>query len=84
MAEPGSSPSPREFLDKLRNGTLTPPVEIVGMVRQSDDNDEHLQFSVDCASWTSIPIDMVQSIESVGVTPCKDHTHHAATLRRIT
>jgi hypothetical protein len=80
MAEP-SGLSPREFLDKLRSGTLAEPVEVVGMVREIEGDDESLEFSVDCARWISIPIEMVESVHSLGVMPCKDHTHHGARVR---
>ncbi|MBP1820956.1 hypothetical protein J3E61_004519 [Mycobacterium sp. OAE908] len=80
MAEP-SGLSPREFLDKLRSGALAAPVEVVGMVREIEGNDDALEFSVDCGSWISIPLKMIQSIDSLGAAPCKDHTHHSARIR---
>jgi hypothetical protein len=76
-----SAPTPREFLDSLRNGALATPTEIVGMVRASEEDDGDLQFSLDCASWVSIPIDLVEHAVSLGPTPCKDHSHHTARIR---
>jgi hypothetical protein len=41
-------PSPRDFLDKLRKGTLTMPLQTVGIERESDTRDHHLEFGVSC------------------------------------
>jgi hypothetical protein len=80
MAEQ-SGLSPRDFLDKLRNGTLTTPVQFSGMVRGADAVEDHLQFSVDCASWISLPVAMIESIVSLGITRCQDHSHHRARIQ---
>jgi len=81
MAEQGGS-SRRAFLKRLRAGTLVAPIDVVGMVRATDGgDDEVVEFSLDCARWIAIPIDMVDDIESVGVSPCKDHTHDTARIR---
>ncbi|WP_146616024.1 hypothetical protein [Nonomuraea aridisoli] len=75
------SRSPLEFLDGLRDGSLATQVEIYGMVDKSEDgNDDEIRFSQDCTSWIPIPIAMIEEIEPLGTSPCKDHAHHIARI----
>ncbi|MFD5478831.1 hypothetical protein [Streptomyces hawaiiensis] len=74
MARESDTP-PREFLRKLREDVLVPPVRIVGMVKAQEDLPDELLFSQHCIDWVSIPVHMIQSIEHLGSAPCKDHNH---------
>ncbi|MFF9158244.1 hypothetical protein ACF1AB_39135 [Streptomyces sp. NPDC014846] len=73
-------PSPREFLDRLREDTLTRPVVLIGMVRSVEGDNDRIEFSGDCLSWIPIPVGMIEEVENLGVKSCKDHAHHVAKI----
>jgi hypothetical protein len=60
----------------LRGGEFDQaPVELVGMVKASDE-DGTIGFSpTDCESWVDVPTDVIETAEHVGHRPCRDHSH---------
>ena len=60
----------------LRSGELdAPSLEIVGMVKASDEKGKISFSPTDCESWTDVPTDLIKHAERVGESPCRDHTH---------
>ena len=60
----------------LRSGGLdAPSLEIVGMVKASDEEGRISFSATDCESWTDVPTDLIKHAERVGESPCRDHTH---------
>ncbi|MDT5208491.1 MAG: hypothetical protein QOF67_906, partial [Mycobacterium sp.] len=73
---------PKEFLDKLGKDQLDGPLTLTGMVKASEDSSTELMFAVGtrCGNWTSVPTDIIESIDVLGSVPCDDHSHHRVTL----
>jgi hypothetical protein len=71
-----------EFLDKLRRDELQPQLTLTGMVKPADDDDTHVMFALgtQCADWTPVPLDSVETVEVLDSVPCKDHAHPLVTL----
>src|SRR5262249_8153838 len=68
--------APKEFISKLRAGTVRPPLAIIGMAKASEDSDHSLMFSAGgCENWIEIPEQAISEIHTLGMVPCKDHQH---------
>ena len=64
--------------DALKAGTLEKPqgsVELVGMVKESDDDSSIAFTPRGCDTWVDIPISMIERAEHVGHRRCDDHSH---------
>lgn len=54
------------------------PLHLVGMVKASVGGEtDSVLFAPggSCASWTPVPVKMIQSVEHLGKVPCRDHEH---------
>jgi hypothetical protein len=73
---------PKEFLDKLGKDELDSPLTLTGMVKAREGSSSELMFALGprCGNWTSVPIDIIESIDELGSVPCDDHSHHRVTL----
>jgi hypothetical protein len=66
-----------EALEKaLVNDELSEPgLELLGMVKASDQKG-HVSFTASgCDDWIDIPTKMIEQAERVGSSQCKDHSH---------
>jgi len=66
-----------EALEKaLVNDELSQPgLELLGMVKASDQKG-HVSFTASgCDDWVDIPTTMIEQAERVGSSKCKDHSH---------
>jgi hypothetical protein len=74
--------TPQEFIEKLTRDELTAPLALTGMVKTAEESSTEVMFAIgsDCAGWTSVPLNMIDNVEVLGVVPCKDHTHHRVRL----
>ena len=66
-----------EALEKaLVNDELSQPgLELLGMVKASDEKG-HVSFTASgCDDWIDIPTKMIEQAERVGSSKCKDHSH---------
>jgi hypothetical protein len=74
-----NSYSPQEFLERLGREAsgLTGPLVVSGMAKEVEGSSTELAFvaGTRCADWTSVPTDIVESVEVRGSTPCGDHAH---------
>jgi hypothetical protein len=60
----------------LRGGEFDKPsLEIVGMVKASEEAGNVSFSPTDCESWIDVPTDLIASAERVGDRPCRDHSH---------
>ena len=65
-----------ELANALKQDTFTMSgVELVGMVKSSE-NEGHISFTrAGCDSWIEVPIALIEQAEHLGQNRCKDHTH---------
>jgi hypothetical protein len=62
--------------EALRSGDFErAPVELVGMVKPSDEDGTISFAPTDCESWVDVPTDLIENAEHVGHRPCRDHSH---------
>ena len=75
--------SGKDFLEQLRGGSLKPSLFLFGIAKHTDDS-EYISFSSNgCGEWISIPLDMVESVEVLGWSYCRDHMHPRVRLQLI-
>jgi len=69
--------SAENFLKTLSEGNLKDALILQGLVKQSVSDPSILLFSegAGCTIWVPVPIDIIDRVEYLGVTPCRDHTH---------
>jgi hypothetical protein len=71
--------SAQEFLERLgqEGADLTGPLVVSGMAREVEGSSSELGLvaGTRCADWTTVPADVVESVEVRGSMPCGDHTH---------
>ena len=69
--------APGDFLKALSEGGLREPILKTGMVKQDESSPDALLFSEggSCASWTKIPLDLIEQIEFIRTVRCRDHEH---------
>lgn len=74
--------SPKEFLAKLAKDDFARPLTLTGMVKANDDSADELLFAVGtrCQNWTSVPANLIETIDVLGAVSCGDHSHHRVTL----
>ena len=72
----------QEFVHQLRNDEVQPLLTLTGMVKQAEDDDTRLLFALgtQCADWTQVPLDSIESVEVLDSVPCKDHAHPLVSL----
>jgi hypothetical protein len=62
--------------EALRSGDLdTPALEIVGMVKASEEKGSISFSPTDCESWVDVPTALIKSAVQVGQSRCRDHSH---------
>jgi hypothetical protein len=72
----GTEQSAKEFISRLRAGSIRPPLALIGMVKASDNSEHALMFSAaGCEDWIELPESAIAAIETLGTAPCKDHQH---------
>lgn len=73
--------TPQEFLAQLDKGEVAAPLTLTGLVKVGEKTKE-LQFvaGTRCGNWTSVPIDIVESVDVLGSVPCDDHAHQRVRL----
>jgi hypothetical protein len=74
----GETYSGEALRDALKAGTFNKPhgsVELVGMVKESDDELSIAFTPRGCETWVDVPISMIDSAEHVGHRRCDDHSH---------
>ena len=74
----GEAYSGEALRDALKAGTFDKPhgsVELVGMVKESDDESSIAFTPRGCETWVDVPISMIDSAEHVGHRRCDDHSH---------
>lgn len=73
----GTGQSAKEFISRLRAGSVHPPVTLIGIVKPSEgDSEQSLMFSSGgCEDWVEIPEKAISEIQTLGLSPCKDHQH---------
>jgi hypothetical protein len=77
--------SGKDFLEQLRGGSLKPSLFLFGIAKLDTEGGEYILFSrsTGCGEWISIPLDMVESVEVLGWSYCKDHTHPRVRLQLL-
>jgi hypothetical protein len=82
MVEGTTKFTAQEFMDKLRHDEIMAPLTVTGMVKVSDDDYNQIMFALgtQCADWTSVPLDLIESVEVLGSAPCEDHSHPLVAL----
>ena len=66
----------KEFISRLRSGTVRPPVKLIGIVKANEESEHSVMFSSrGCEDWVEIPEKAIAEIETLGIVPCKDHQH---------
>ncbi len=72
----GAGQGTKEFISRLRAGSVRPPVTLIGIVKPSEESDHSLMFSSGgCEDWVEIPENAIAEIQTLGLAPCKDHKH---------
>jgi hypothetical protein len=74
----GESYTGEALRDALKAGTLEKPrgsVELVGMVKESDDESSIAFTPRGCDTWVDIPTSMIEGAQHVGHRRCDDHSH---------
>jgi hypothetical protein len=74
MANVRRTYSPQEFLDRLERDDLALAVPMTGVAGKAGDRD-HVMFGDDCASWTALPVSVIDSIEHLDFIRCGTHMH---------
>lgn len=58
-----------------------PGLELVGMVKPSEQK-HHVRFTTGgCEQWVELPISLIEEAENVGHSRCKDHSHPLFRIR---
>lgn len=66
------------FVQQMKNGALTTPIELYGLVKADEAGSEDVILyspKADCSRWFQIPEMLVESIEFEANVRCKDHYH---------
>lgn len=68
---------PQEFLRSLANDEFSPSLVFTGMVKKTEDSEKQILFTIgtDCTNWRATSIDLIESIEALDFSHCKNHTH---------
>ena len=74
--------SPKEFLTKLAKDDFARPLTLTGMVKANDDSADELLFAAGtrCENWTSVPANLIETVDVLGAVSCGDHSHHRVRL----
>jgi hypothetical protein len=82
MVEQPSTFSAQEFVQKLGREGFSMPLRLTGLVKLPEESAAGLQFALGtrCTDWTTIPLDVVESVEVRQTVPCRDHEHPLVTL----
>lgn len=75
--------SAKDFLAKLRDGSLRPSPTRVGMAKHGDGDVLLFSESESCGGWVAVSLDLVESVEVIAWAACKDHTHPVVRLRLL-
>ena len=69
--------SGEEFAEVLSSGTLQETVQLVGMAKKSDYDQDAILFApgVSCLRWIPIPVSMIEQVDWFGKVACGDHMH---------
>ena len=69
--------STQDFLKLLASNELQDEIVIEGMVKVDEEKQSVVLLSVDtsCEDWLPVPQDMIETIEYVSKSACKDHQH---------
>ena len=73
---------PADFIAKLRAGDFaTDPLSVTGVVKPSEEADG-LLFSPgrDCKNWVSVPIKLIDRVETLQIVRCGDHRYPLVNL----
>ncbi|MFC8132166.1 hypothetical protein [Streptomyces sp. NPDC057302] len=74
--------SGEEFLQALASDSVREKPVIVGMVKQSEEAADSVQFApgTTCQDWTTIPVALIDRVELLRQVPCDEHTHSLVQL----
>ncbi len=69
--------TPGEFLKKLAEGALWPPLIREGFAKPIEGRHDAFLFApgTSCEGWTEIPGEFVEDVEVLGERSCRDHSH---------
>lgn len=69
--------APAEFIEKMKSGSLSEQVTLVGMVDQDKSSEQTIRFvpGTVCQGWVDIPISLIEHISFLGNSTCQDHSH---------
>ncbi|MFI6170783.1 hypothetical protein ACIBCN_28650 [Nocardia sp. NPDC051052] len=70
--------SPDEFVSKLSADELpeAEDVKILGLAKVADEpSGLYFTSSASCERWSRVPVELVESIQHMATTTCRDHTH---------
>lgn len=66
--------TPGEFLERLREDKLTPPLVISGMVKPTAES-KTFSFSVGgCNAWVELPVEAIENAAILGTLPCENQS----------
>lgn len=82
MTEQTSTFSAQEFVDRMGRDGLSPPLRLTGLVKLPEESTGGLEFALGtrCADWTTLPLELVETVEVRQTVPCRDHEHPLVTL----
>lgn len=86
MTEQTNTFSAHEFVERLGRDGLTPPLRLTGLVKLPEESGAGLEFALGtrCENWTTLPLELVESVEVKQTVPCRDHEHPLVTLTLTT
>jgi hypothetical protein len=72
----------QDFVEKLSRGGVLPPLRLTGLVKLPEESAPGLEFALGtrCTDWTTLPLELVESVEVRQTVPCRDHEHPLVTL----
>jgi hypothetical protein len=82
MGEGTSKLTAKEFMDRLNRDEIVASLTLTGMVKVHEEDAAQLMFALgtSCADWTSVPLELIESVDVLDSVPCRDHTHPLVTL----
>src|ERR1051325_2785404 len=66
-----------EFVKRLTEGALRTPLICEGFAKPAEGSHDAFLFSMgdSCENWTKVPLEIVERVEVLGESSCRDHSH---------
>ena len=69
--------SPQDFITQMQTGRIATTIGLTGIVKMNPDRESSLVFSAsgECQNWIPVPTEWIETVEYLGESVCRDHSH---------